>query len=382
MDVEEINSHRAGQDRTFITDVLKGSKEPTSSEKINIYYAMLNDQVAKLDSHIDSVLQKHEEDFLNAFKCQMFTLYTQLKELKKQTDENELKLKKDEQLNKLQSSLEWFRDEAVHLGEATQLYKKEADKWKAKADSLEDDRKFLEEQLRCAKKRIKELKASKFAEVAEKSVSSSRSRAGSVLSDRRFVPSSKSGLIIMEMAQKNSVRDGSFFYELEKFLNDREAHYKEAVKQAKTSLGSERKKLLNVSVHQSSVFFEKSELESLFLECVDEVRQEVIKRRTSTISNQKYTKRAKSTQRSEKASLTHTDKHKILELLVSNEKVLVLIYEKLFPHKVNPYSNIVRNEVLVNEPLPLLEEMMRQVPTRPTTKASETQQRTRFLSKL
>ena len=115
-------------DRSFLTDLMMQGKEVNYQEKIAEYYNVLKQQVNRLDSHIDSVLQKHEQDFLNAFKCQMFNLYSQLTDLKKKNDENELKLKRDEQINKLQNSLEWFREEAVKLGESTNYYKREADK--------------------------------------------------------------------------------------------------------------------------------------------------------------------------------------------------------------------------------------------------------------
>ena len=215
----------------------------------------------------------------------------------------------------------------------------------------------------------------------EKSVSSSRSRTGSALSDRRFVPSSKSGLYVMDLMQKYPAKDGSFYYQLEKYLNEREVVFKTAIKQARQSLSSEKKKLLNVSVQQSSVFFEKTDLELIFLECVDEVRKEVIKRRTNVFSNQKYTKRAASSQSVEKTTLTPSDKQKILELLVSNEKVLVLIYEKLFPHKANPYSHLIKSEEVLNEPMPSLEEMLKQVPARIDAKTAAPQFRGRFLAK-
>lgn len=115
-------------DRAFLTDLVKQNKEANSQDKISEYYGALKSQISTLDSHIDNVLQRHEQDFLNAFKCQMYNLYSQLKELKKKTDENELKLKRDEQINRLQKSMEWFREEAVKLGESAQFYKKEADK--------------------------------------------------------------------------------------------------------------------------------------------------------------------------------------------------------------------------------------------------------------
>lgn len=115
-------------EKAIINEINKHSKESNSQEKISEYYSALKSQMSTLDNHIDNVLQRHEQDFLNAFKCQMYSMYAELKELKKKTDENEIKLKRDDQLNNLQRQLDWFRDEAVKLAENAQFYKKESDK--------------------------------------------------------------------------------------------------------------------------------------------------------------------------------------------------------------------------------------------------------------
>ena len=340
-------------EKTFLTE--SKAKDSDSFERINEYYKELRDQVAKLDSHIDNVLHKHENDFLNAFKCQMFTLYSQLKELKKKSDENELKLKRDEQLNKLQSSLDWFREEALQLGEKTHSYKKEAEKWKAQAESSGDDNRFLEEQLKVAKKRIKDLEEAKNKSFNE---ATSRSKSSSAYG-RRFVPSSKGGLYMFDLIQKHAGKTAEVFYDIEKYIKNIEERYEDRIARVKMDLKEEKKRILSVSVQKSSEYFEKSELEALFLDCVDEVRKEVIKRRTQNLFTQKFQKRSPSPARPDRNSLTSSDKKKILELLVSNEKVLILIFEKLFPHKSLAYLKGSRDEEGVDGNF---EDLLKQVP--------------------
>ena len=345
----------AQMEKVFLTDVK--AKELDTNDKIQEYYSQLKDQVARLDMHIDNVLQKHENDFLSAFKCQMFTLYTQLKELKKKSDENEMKLKRDEQLNKLQSSLDWFREEALQLGEKTHLYKKEAEKWKAQAETVEDDRRFLEEQLKSAKKRIKDLEESKKNISAE---FSARSKSTSA-QGRRFVPSTKGGLIIFELVQKHQGKSAEVYFELEKYIKNIENRCEDRLGKLKTDVKEEKKRILSTSVQHSTNYFEKSELEVLFLSCVDEVRKEVIKRRTQNLFAQKFQKRSPSPGRPDRNNLTSADKRKILELLVSNEKVLILIFEKLFPHKsLSHFASAKGEEELQDSNT--LDELLKQVP--------------------
>jgi hypothetical protein len=100
---------------------------------------------------------------------------------------------------------------------------------------------------------------------------------------------------------------------------------------------------------------------------VEEVRKEISRRKAKNFVDQKYQKRSKTSQPDERMVMTPSDKRKILELLISNEQVLILLYEKLFPHRASQYSNLPRPETKgQEEALPNLEELLKQVPTRPS----------------
>jgi len=104
---------------------------------------------------------------------------------------------------------------------------------------------------------------------------------------------------------------------------------------------------------------EKNELESLFVDCIEEVRKDIMKRR---LKNEIYNK--KKFQQIEKNSeearefeesllrlaqlaknrikigdFTTKDKCNLLDLFVNNEKTLLKIYEALFPHRAAANSN-------------------------------------------
>ena len=350
-------------ERTFLTDMMKQNKEVNYLEKIEEYHGVLLKQVDMLDTHIVTVLQKHEQDFLNAFKCQMFSLYGQLKELKKKNDENEIRLKRDEQLNTLQKSLDWFRQEAIKLGESTQFYKKEADKWKAKAESLQDDRNFLENQLKNTKRKLKLLEIErKFND--DDSLKSSIAPSQEALN--KFVPNSKTGEIIEDLYNKHGSQ-GNFLNELETYFHDLEVKYNESIRHLKSLVDVEKKKVKQITAQHSSNFFVKSDLENLFLECVEEVRKEISRRKAKSLVDQKYSKRSNTVQPDERMVMTPSDKRKILELLISNEQVLILLYERLFPHRASQYNNLSRPETKGHEEaLPNLEELLKQVPTKPS----------------
>ena len=356
-------------EKSFLTDMLMRGDEVNYHEKIKEYYKVLENQVQKLDTNIGTMLQKHEQDFLNAFKCQMFNLYAQLRDLKKKTDENEVKLKRDEQINTLQKSLEWFREEAVKLGESSQFYRNETEKWKAKAESLEDDRKFLETQLKNTKRKVKNLQHEKEPDKAsdyslKNSTSQSLDKA-----NIKYFPSTKTGEILLELIQKNNFHLEDFLYDTERFFNEIEIKYNDAIKHMKNTLDSEKKKIRNISAHQTSVFFVKSDLESLFLECVEEVRKEVSRRKAQTLATQQFAKRAQTTLNGGRDLMAPSDKRKILELLVSNEQVLIMLYEKLFPYRVSQYGHTSKVEDKIERDMnaPNLEELLNQIPSKNST---------------
>ncbi len=91
---------------------------------------------------------------------------------------------------------------------------------------------------------------------------------------------------------------------------------------------------------------ERSELENFFLACIEEVRKDILKRKSTsaTYSNKKPNMKKSNSSRdlednSPYASASHpkledytaTDKRRVIELLMSNENVLLFLYEKLFP---------------------------------------------------
>lgn len=88
----------------------------------------------------------------------MLKVQKELVFLKNKANEHEFRLKKDERIMNLEKSLEWFRDEALKLGKNCQTLRKDIEKWKAKAENLEDDKSFLEKQIMSSKRQNKLLK--------------------------------------------------------------------------------------------------------------------------------------------------------------------------------------------------------------------------------
>jgi hypothetical protein len=113
-------------------------------------------------------------------------------------------------------------------------------------------------------------------------------------------------------------------------------------------------------------------MENLFLECVDEVKKDVWKRRVENFANQKFRRNNQTAK--ENNYFPAADKRKILELLVSKEKVLMMLYEKLFPHRAAHYSQTMKVEDKAE--IEDIEELIKKVPSK-----SETERMNHFRGK-
>merc|ERR1719326_1901657 len=112
-----------------------------------------------LDEKVEDMLNVHEKDFFLAYKSHMYTVQKEFKQLKQKADEEETKTRRDAKVQSLEKELDWFMNEALRLDELCKKYKKELDKWKARAEALDDDRQFLENQIKTARKQNRTLRS-------------------------------------------------------------------------------------------------------------------------------------------------------------------------------------------------------------------------------
>lgn len=96
-------------------------------------------------------------------------------------------------------------------------------------------------------------------------------------------------------------------------------------------LNQERKSKKDLVNEQANYYSKRNQLEELFLECVEEVRKDIHRRKAQSIGLHGDLISTFKGSKEEGAHFTATDKRKVLDLLLSNENVLLFLYEKLFP---------------------------------------------------
>eukprot|EP00746_Dinoflagellata_sp_MGD_P163773 gnl/MRDRNA2_/MRDRNA2_91990_c0_seq1.p1 gnl/MRDRNA2_/MRDRNA2_91990_c0~~gnl/MRDRNA2_/MRDRNA2_91990_c0_seq1.p1 ORF type:complete len:356 (+),score=112.14 gnl/MRDRNA2_/MRDRNA2_91990_c0_seq1:110-1177(+) len=303
---------------------------PNHGPKILSLHQDLQKLADTLDEKVEDMLNEHEKDFFLAYKNHMYTVQKEFQALKQKADEEETKTRRDAKIQSLEKELDWFMNEALRLDELCKKYKRELDKWKAKAEALDDDRQFLESQIKTAKRHNTQLRGA-----VEKAQTSAYSAL--VMTDDRMLPAEEGESNNQDQAESPEQNTG--------IARELEERYMGAIKSLKHQLDSEQRaaaKLRSVSERQ---FGEPSELEAFFIRCVDKVKGDIIERRRGSKQNPltapKRSQRAIGypAQRGTSDSVdslsvdefTAADRRRVVELLLSSEQVLVFLYDKLFP---------------------------------------------------
>lgn len=289
-----------------------------------------------LDERVEGKLNANENAFFLAYKTFMFTVQKEFKELKQKADEEETKTRRDAKIQSLEKELDWFMHEALRLDELCKKHKKDLDKWKAKAEALEDDRQFLENSIKMAKRNNKSLrgKVEKAQTEAYSALVAADSGQASPL-PQQDMPALQDQQRLMAIEDAGTSSAG-----LSKEL---ELRYQGCVKRLRQQLDTEQRLAARLRAVSDRQFGEPSELEAFFVDCVEHVKGDVANRRQQAVAAQSQSKARSRQQAGMPPALqaapppvtvddfTASDRRKVVELLLSSEQVLQFLYDKLFP---------------------------------------------------
>lgn len=309
----------------------------------------LHDQLKKLaenmDNKVNNMLQEHEQDFFLAYKTHMYGLQKEFKALKAKADEEDTKTRRDSKIQSLERELDWFMAEALRLDELCKGYKHEVDKWKSKAEAIEEDRRYLEDQIKGSKRQNKVLRAA---------VERAQYAATMAAKPQKPVSPKPAEPIVLPQIRPNSadimpftsIEDGRLSAPPDmhgdmvgnkgaaprpKPVSMEEQKYIDQMRGLKAELLREQNAMRAARADRADAYSTKSSLEEFFLECIDESRKELARRKRPG------------------APKTKDESEKVKELLLSSEDVLVYLYEQLFPHRsgtVQQQDVFKRSEVL------------------------------------
>lgn len=278
-----------------------------------------------LDERVEKKLNANEGAFFLAYKNFMYTVQKEFKELKEKADEEETKTRRDAKIQSLEKELDWFMKEALRLDELCKKHKKDLDKWKGKAEALEDDRQFLENSIKTAKRNNKGLRGA-----VEKAQTSAYAALVAADEDIR----EPQALLPPEPAAPLALENGP----VSGLSRELEEKYQATVKKLKQQLETETRLAAKLRAVSDRQFGEPSELEAYFTDCVDTVKADVEARRrtkAATLAASKSSKASKGLETSVAPvsldDFSVSDRKRVVELLLSSDQVLQFLYDKLFP---------------------------------------------------
>ena len=309
-------------------------------------------------------LQEQEKDLLRAFRARLWDVQFELESERSKKDDGALEwIEKTKTLGK---ELDWSRDEALRLDRANQFLTKENERLKTQLRAQEDDREFIVRQMLTLKKENSRLKQENTAvptpmpaAAASGGSSAAGVRAQSACVRRgdsasSIVRPSTAGAAGFRVEEVDAAADGGGISggggaslasserikELMLQQAESEERYREVVARLKRLLDVERRNLRAVRAAHAKDLQSRTELESLLRACVDDVRKELAAQRAVTAGSGKAVPSSGGGSGAGGAlagELGPKERERVLELLLSQERVVSLLYERSFP--TNPQAS-------------------------------------------
>ena len=102
------------------------------------------------------------------------------------------------------------------------------------------------------------------------------------------------------------------------------------IRRLKKLLDSERKNIKALRTTYANELDNRTQLEEILRQCIDDTKQEIARRQAfqsgATVENQQI----------KVSDFDIADRERVMELLLSQERVISLLYTKTFPNRVKP----------------------------------------------
>lgn len=144
----------AEQPKTF-----KSEHDRQSLVNVRKRFLCLQDLINQLPRQVSNVASNAENEFLAAYRVHMLSIQAELKDLNEQVAKAEEQLNDDGHVAKLEHEVSWFRVESSRLKTNTESMYKDLQGMYAKLHALQEQKMFLNDQLKSVMKRSRVLEA-------------------------------------------------------------------------------------------------------------------------------------------------------------------------------------------------------------------------------
>jgi len=332
----------------------------------------IQESIGEMQGKVRNILEMQAQSLRSTFKIQLTQAQQDLAKERKKSQSGSVEWV--EKCHKLKSELEWLRETVQKLQEDNRNLNKELRKSRRTLRYKDEDREYLMKQLVAIKKENAVLAANRqnsgpamppaIARL-EKQYSqsfqlhhSSRSRGNS-----RTMPSiARLSVDQDETALSSAGRSGRrSMLKSSPTNSSQEKRYRSIISKMKRQLEGEQNKVKKITGMYQAEISNRNELQKVLQQCVVDVRDESKNRANS---RSKETKKNSSKESKNDAStysisasslpaasvkldsksLDSSDRRRVVDNLLRNDKIVYLLYERLFPNK--NYENIGSDQLL------------------------------------
>jgi len=266
----------------------------------------IQEKIFEMKDKTAAILQEQEHDLLRAFRARMYDVTMQLEKERNQKDDGALEwIDKARALGK---ELDVYKMEAVRLDKENQRLQKENNRLRMQFKSQEEDRDELVRQVLALKRETAKLRQDLDKSQQTQSLAGPSSPGASAGEDHRLAPL---------LPPTHSPALGK---------QEVEQRYQDIIKRLKRLLEIERRNLRQVRTAHVAELEHRTELEAFLRQCIDDVKVEIGRRR-----NEMNTVLGSEHEATALLEFSAADRERVMELLLSQERVINLLYDKTFP---------------------------------------------------
>ncbi|RHY09290.1 hypothetical protein DYB25_001028 [Aphanomyces astaci] len=297
--------------------------------------------ISQVQERTGKILQEQEKDLLRAFRARLYSVQEELETEKNKTDDGASAwIDKSKQL---ETEVEWTKEMADRLDRLNQSLTRENQRLKTQFSMQENDREFLVRQLVTVKKDNVRLR--KELADAVKEAERTREEASIQLEELEFAPrngrqqqpprkqpphalGSKMPSVVKRAPSTPALPGTTTFGPSPPEVDNR---YKEIIKRLKRVLEVERRNLRQVRNAYTTDLQTHTELSIFVKQCIEDVKGQLHTHTHDATPSSSATPSTANTISVLGTTFAASDRQKVIDLLLSQERVLGLLYAKAFP---------------------------------------------------
>jgi len=279
-----------------------------------------------IQSNTAKILQDQEKDLMRAFRARLQEVSKDLEATRKGKGDagTELQMRH----RRVVAELHEAQELAQTFDKKNEQLKADNQKLLEKLRTREDDRQCLLRELVLSKKENARLKAQvKDSNGSSVNISLSGPAGGGASAT---VPGDKGH---KQMSQKQIEQARSQTQHNKQY--EREVKYRDAITALKRMVENERRSIRGLKQQQADMMQQRTEIEVLLRQCLDDVKAEIMRHRLEheSMKDSGMPRNGMPITAMSVHELTTQDRERVLELLLSQQRVVQLLYSKTFPQQ-------------------------------------------------